>query len=365
MRKPSSVTVGFLAVLSLQAFGAPAAAQEGPTLETDGLLRLGFRIEPEAAERRTGFEVFDARLGLSGRVGLVFDYSVLGAWEGEDQAFRLLDARLSVPLAPEARLSFGQFKAPFGEEFMRRRADLHFLERFQASDAVGPGRQVGVSLSGEAMYERLTYEAGIFNGNGRRIGNDDGRFLYAARIQYNTVGPIEFYRDLVFQVGANVAFSRDSAARLGPGLEAPDAPGGGGPVLQVSPGTVDFGAFRGERLLRGLDARIAWRGMALSGEYLRGEFEPADLPGETLVAEGGYVQGSYELLGGAMEGVARWDAFNPAVGERRDFLLLGLNLYPGLNSRLGLQYAISLSEGDPPGARIAGDQFVFQAQVDF
>lgn len=360
-------TRGPVAALALvAAFGVmplPLAGQEGPALEVRGLLRTGLRVEPDASDRESGFEVFDARLGAEGRVGVLFDYRVLGAWEGTERRFELLDAEVGLPLAPEARLAIGQFKAPFGQEFLRRKGDIAFVDRSQASDALVPGRQVGARLDGEGLEGRLTWAAGLFNGNGRRLENDDGRFLYAARAQFNSVGPIEFYRELVVQVGANLAFSRDSAAPLGPGVAEPPPPS---PVDGFPPPVeIDAEAFRGERLLWGVDARASWRGFSAEGEYLRGEFEPAEAPGERLTAEGGYLQGSYGAMGGLLEGVARWDAFRPAAGARRDFLLLGLNLYPGFYAKVGLQYAVSLRSGQPPGARIAGGQFAFLTQVSF
>ena len=41
-----------------------------------------------------GFEIYDARLGLSGRVGIVFDYLVRAEYRFRDDQVRLLDASL-------------------------------------------------------------------------------------------------------------------------------------------------------------------------------------------------------------------------------------------------------------------------------
>ena len=58
------------------AAGQPAVlqAQTGPTLEVTGLLRTGFRLESSATGGRDGFALYDARLGATGKVGIVFDY---------------------------------------------------------------------------------------------------------------------------------------------------------------------------------------------------------------------------------------------------------------------------------------------------
>lgn len=352
----AAVTVGGVGVTAT----APAAAQQD--VELDGLIRAGLRVEPDASERNSGFEAFDVRLGARGRAGVLFDYRVLGEWEGEDRRLGLLDAFVTIAAAPEARISVGQLKAPFGEEFLRPLADISFVERSQASDALVPDRQVGASVAGGFLEERLTYAAGIFNGNGRRLRNDDGRFLYAARAQYNSVGPVAFYRELVVQVGANLAFSRDSAVELGVGLGAPEPPD----IDPLPPPpTVDFTSFQGDRLLWGVDARVSWRALRFEGEYLRGELDPVELADGELVAEGGYLQGSYGAMGGLLEGVLRWDAFRPAVGERRDYLLFGANLYPGFQAKLGLQYAASLRRDQAPGPRLAGGQLALLLQATF
>lgn len=340
---------------------APAAAQiEGPPLTLGGLLRAGLRLEPEDAPRADGFELFDARLNLGGEVGIIFDYFLEAEYADEDREFRLLDARLTLPFMPEANLSIGQFKAPFGQERLQDKGDIRFVERAQASEAVAPGRQVGLELWGGTLEDRLTYRGGVFNGNGRTLRNDDNNFLYAVRVQYNTVGPIEFYEDLVVQVGADLAFSEDSAVALDPGLD------GSLPGQMVPPG-VDFADFQGKRVLWGLDLHVTYRGWGLDGEFLRGVFDPDAFPAgsDDLVAEGGFVEGTYAFFGAA-EAVLRYDGFDPALGPYRDFLVLGLNVYPGFHAKFGLQFAIGLKDDVPAAANALADtQFSIMSQVDF
>lgn len=345
----------------------PLTAQEaGPPLTLGGLLRAGLRLEPEEAERGDGFEIFDARLSLEGEIGIVFDYFLQGAFEepavsvsGEDPPLRLelLDARLTLPFRPEANLSIGQFKAPFGGETLLPKAEIRFLERALASRAIAPDRQVGIEFHGETTEGRLAYRAGVFNGNGRALENDDDSFLYAARVQYNTVGPIEFYEDLVVQIGANLAFSSDGEVRLGPAL---DGMVEGGDEL---PAGVDFAAWEGDRFLAGFDLHLSYRGWELNGEYLRADLDPAGDLADDLEAWGGYVEGVYGFQG-AVEGTVRYDFLDPVTGPDRKFLILGLNLFPGFHAKFGLQYAVGV-DGSPAAPEIADDQFILLAQVSF
>lgn len=351
----------------LAAAGAPLAAQmAGPPLTLGGLLRAGARVEPDAADRRDGFEVFDARLSLEGGVGIIFDYFLQGAFEGgEDPAgtgeagarVELLDARLTVPFRREVRVSIGRFKAPFGGERLRSKDEIRFLERAMASDAIAPGRQVGIELHGDALEGRLAYRGGAFNGNGRAVGNDNGAFLWAGRVQYNTVGPIEFYEDLVVQVGANLAYSSDSAVRLGPGLD------GSVTGEEGLPAGVDLESWAGDRLLFGMDLHLSYRGWALDGEYLRADLDPDAADAGELDAWGGYVEALRDFYG-AIQTVARYEHLAPAVGPDRKFLILGINVFPDFHAKLGLQYALGI-DGSPPGARIADGQFILLTQLSF
>lgn len=333
------------------------AGPDGPPLDIRGLLRTGLRFEPGSSARNDGFEVFDARLGLEGEIGIVFDYDLEAEFDDRTDEFRLLDARLTVPFSPEANLSVGQFKAPFGRELLLPKGDIRFLERAQASRAIAPGRQVGVALHGSALESRLTYSGGVFNGNGRNLENDDDDFLFAARAQYNNVGPIEFYEDLVVQIGAGLAYSDDRRAGLDPALD------GRVPTDPSSP--VDFAAFHGERFLWGVDLHTSYRGMGLDAEYLRGSYDAEVLgPGaDALVAEGGYVE-AYWAAWGAIEPVVRYDGFDPALGGYRDFLILGVNVYPGFNASFGIQYALALGD-ELPDRELADGQFILLTEVDF
>ena len=360
------------AVVLAAALLAPgvAAAQEGggpePDITFDGLLRTGLRVGPGDLGRTDGFEVHDARVGASGRIGIVFDYRVQAEWDPRRDEVRLLDAILTLPVADPLRIELGQLKAPFGKEALKEKGAITFVDRSQASQLLAPGRQVGVRAAGEALEGRLRYAGGLFNGNGRTLENDDSRFLYAGRVEYNNVGAAEFYDELVVEVGANLAFSRDSAVDLGAELRR-----------EVELAGVALDAFRGERLLWGGDLRLGYRGFFLRGEYLRAELDLPDPVGQEVTLEGGYLEGGYDLWG-AIEGVVRWDALaaplesvggvrvdeEEPVAGRADFLVFGLNLYPGYHTKVGLQHAVGLG-GSRVGPGLADGEFRLTAQVDF
>jgi hypothetical protein len=376
---PAAARAPLAALLALAAMLlAPPAAHgqagggDGPDITLGGLLRTGLLTEPGSLDRTDGFRIHDARLRASGEIGIVFDYRVQAEWDTGADRFRLLDAELSLPITSELALELGQLKAPFGREMLQGKGEITFVERAQATHLLAPGRQVGARLSGRALDDRLSYSGGLFNGNGRRLENDNDAFLWAARASYNTVGAAEFYDELVVEVGADVGYSRDDGVDLAARLDRP-----------VGGALVDLADFSGDRLLLGADARAGWRGFFLRGEYLRAELEPEGgvvvgdlILDDEVVLEGGYLEGGYSFLG-AIEGTLRWDRLDAGLtsvdGFRihpsgppapSDFLVVGINLFPGYHTRIGLQYAAGLG-GTEVGPGLADGQFGLTAQVDF
>jgi hypothetical protein len=356
--------IGTAATLaSLAALGssmiAPAGAAAQDPIEIGVLLRTGFRADPASTGESDGFEVFDARAKASGEISRLFDFFMQIDYDTDAERFRLLDAYATVPVLPEVDLSIGLLRPSFGLEALLARGDLSFLERDQASEAIAPGRQVGVSAEGLLLEGRITLGAGIFNGNGRTLENDGNDYMAAGRVQYNSIGTtIAFYDEFVIQVGGSIAYSKDSSADLGRGIVTGD-PG-------AAPELTD--GFAGERLLLGGDVKATYRAWEVTAEYLRGEYD-LDLVGggpdelADLDSHGGYAEVKYRAWGLA-ELLGRYDAFKPAIGESRRFLVFGLNILPAEEAKLGFQYAVGLSDS-PDAPTIAGNQFLFLAQVDF
>jgi len=361
------------AALLIAAPSAAVAQFEVQPVHVGALVRTGLHFQPSSSGLTNGFEIWDARVNVGGSIGLVFDYWVEGAFEtqsfdtgtfGEDKnGFTLLDARLTIPIIPELGVSVGQFKTPFSREFTLYKSDIQFVERSQVVLALAPGRQVGLQLAGSALATRLWYGAGMFNGNGRTLSNDNNNFMWMGRVQFNTVGEIEFYEDLVIQVGANVAFSKDSAVEVGLAGD-------------LGPPPIDADAYEGDRLLWGFDAELSYRGFFINGEYIQGRFSPSQLQDgvllpiepETTVAKGYYIEGGYSLWG-AIEGVIRYDRYQPAdaglvVFPASQFLVTGINIYPGFFSKIGLQYTFGLDDSTR-GVALAKDQFNLLAQLSF
>jgi len=343
--------IGLTIVIVALVLPTSLTAQDGlpAELKPTGLLRTGFEFEPQAAGRNDGFIIYDARLGLSGKVGFIFDYVLGIEYDRDDEEFDLLDAVLSFPLGKSSvHLDFGAFRSPVGREATADKAVLPLAERSQASLALAPGRQVGLQFRGEGMDSRFTWAAGLFNGNGIRLENDDDSFL------------------------ASFATTQDGSQRVLP-VEVME-----GSVMGPFR-TVDVIDYQGDRLIYGTDVRIAYRGWSFAGEYLRTEYD--DIFGVSNVNAYGLTADLRYMLWGLFDVGARYDGFMPAVAldgenqERNEFLVLGLGLAPGLYARVGLQYAIGLDgatrgvqnplDGTNTAPALTDDQFLIFLQMAF
>lgn len=349
------------------------AAQELPEFEIDGLLRTGLRLESSRYDGVNGFEIYDARLGLSGKVGIVFDYALRAEYQFEDDAFRFLDVRLSVPVLDEVlRFDLGLLRSGFGREALKPKGDIPFIERSQGSLALAPGRQVGAALRGVALEERLRYWGGLYNGEGATFGNEDRRFLFAGRVAYNSAGEVEFFEDFVYEFGADLAVASDSANPVLPvSRPAGDEEG-------TAAGIPGYAEFTGNRFAWSADVGVRYRVWSLAAEYVRAEFDPRG-DADKLTADAWYAQAGYSLWG-AFDLLARYDSFRTAAGlgtepDRTQFLVFGFMVNPGFNAKFGLQYAIGLEDSlvgvsqaidrTNTGPALADNQFLLNLQLSF
>lgn len=355
--------IGLTVVVAALVLPASLTAQDGlpAELSPTGLLRTGFELEPQEADHNDGFIIYDARLGLSGKVGFVFDYVLGFEYDRDDEEIDLLDAILSFPLGRSSvHIDVGGFRSPFSREATADKGSLPFVERSQTTLSLAPGRQLGLQVRGDGLDSRLTWAAGLFNGNGLRLENDDNSFLAAGRAAFNSIGDVEFFEDFVLEAGVSLAKTQDGSQTVLPaGLELVD--------------------YEGDRLMYGADMRLAYRGWSLAGEVLRTEYD--DIPGLSDVSANGLTADLRYMLWGVFDVGARYDGFRPAVAvgggapERNEFLVLGLGVAPGLYAQVGMQYAIGLN-GTTQGVQdsldrtntapaLADGQFLLFLQVAF
>ena len=181
-----------------------------------------------------------------------------------------------------ANVKVGQFKTPFGFEQLYADPRLYTAERSLVSDRLTQSRQIGVQVAGAGMDDRLSYAAGLFNGNGINDNfNDNNKLMAVGRI-----GVIPFDGRLF------------------------------GNAAKISVGTNAFrttDANRDRRRGIGFDAQAEVGRAEVWGEYLRDTTEPATrVPAGSFYADGWYAQATYFLIPAKLQLAARLETFDPS-----------------------------------------------------
>jgi phosphate-selective porin OprO and OprP len=110
----------------------------------------------------------------------------------------LQDAYVNLRFLPEVQLQVGKMKEPVGLERLQSGANLLFVERGYPTGLV-PNRNVGAMLQGDFLEQRLSYQAGVFNGasdggstdfQGFDTGNVAGR-IFTTPFRHSGLEPLE------------------------------------------------------------------------------------------------------------------------------------------------------------------------------
>jgi phosphate-selective porin len=315
------------AVLKAQSLGTIKPAGKEPTLTVGGLLQVqaefGDRGDSRFANDNDRFYLRRARLNATGKFLEEFDFRLEGEFAGtlantSGLRAQLTDAFITWNRYPEANIRVGQFKTPFGYEQLFSDPRLITIERSLVNDRLTQSRQLGAQVGGDLFEKRLTYAAGVFNGNGANNNfNDDDSFLSAARLS----GVLHQGKSLTWSLGGNVFSSEDTS-------------------VAASDVGLPNNVFAGERLGTGLDTQVVAGRFDLWAEYLTVDWEPAS--GRDFESEGWYVQGAYFFIPNRLQAVLKAESFDAIADDRAEPVetgTAGLNWYlKGHDLKLLLNY---------------------------
>src|SRR5438034_4275225 len=287
--------------------------QRGPEIKLvlGGFIQANFEDgDVSAFEGRFGqtalkdrFRLRRARINLTGDFAEQFDFKIEGDFEQSDglnssrTAFEATDIFANWHQFPEAQVKIGQWKAPFGLEQTTPDTTLYIIERSLPTGAITPERQIGVQLWGKPFTniwpeekDLLTYYAGIFNGNGRNISNNDNNnFMYVGRLESTLFKNKLWGQESSLKLGADVLNSRDDK---------------GTNISQSLNLLVNDDGSLSPFVLPSADERTAWSVDAwlrlgpfdLIGEFLQERVHPRTVPGATpafskFTKDGFYITG--------------------------------------------------------------------------
>jgi phosphate-selective porin len=318
------------------------------------------------------FRLRRARINLTGDFAENFDFKVEGEFENSDGIssnrtdFSGTDIFVNYHQFPEANVKVGQWKAPFGLEQLTPDPTLIIIERSLPTGAITPERQVGAQLWGKpftniwpAQKDLLTYYAGIFNGNGRNINNNDNNnFMYVGRLELLPWQGKLLGQNSSLKLGADVLNSRDDkGTNISQSLN----------LLVNSDGSLS------PFVLPGADERTAWSVDAwfnlgpfdLIGEYLQekvnGRTVAGAAPGfDNFTTNGFYVTGAYYLIPKKLQAAVRWEQLNPGQkgNDGIHSITAGLNYYiHGDDIKLMANYIHTWSDFRQANPQFGDDQF--------
>jgi phosphate-selective porin len=316
------------------------------------------------------FRLRRARINLTGDFAENFDFKVEGDFEQSDGInssrtdFSGTDIFVNWHQFPEAQIKVGQWKAPFGLEQLTPDTSLYLIERSLPTGAITPERQIGVQLWGKPFAsiwpdqkDLVTYYAGIFNGNGRNISNNDNNnFMYVGRLE-STLFKGFFGKDSSLKLGADVLNSRDDA---------------GTNISQTLNLLVNADGSLSPFVLPTADERTAWSVDAwlklgpfdLIGEYLEEYVNGRTVNGvpgmPDFTTNGYYITAAYYLIPKKLQAAVRWEDLNP--GQRGSdgihSITGGLNYYiHGDDLKLMVNYIHTWSDFREANAQFGDDQF--------
>ncbi len=183
---------------------------------------------------------------------------------------RVLPLEYRMHLAVGRHLTFnaGQMRVPFSHSWLRREERLSFPERDIATEQFRYDYDVGVSVEGAWLADRLHVIAGAFNGGGAALGrNDNLDPILVLRVSGTPVGASEHPERVSIAVGGGVTADY---------VPVPAAFGYLGGAMPPTPLVADSdgdGLADGVRVLQGaIDLTVLRGGLRLDAEgYVRRE----------------------------------------------------------------------------------------------
>ena len=326
-----SLTAAAAALLAAAAASTPvqpasATPAARPTVTLSGYIQAELDAGAQGDTRFPAPDRFflrRARLTASGTVLPTLAYRVQvdlagGLGSASAIAASLTDGYVEWTRFTAAHVRFGQFKAPFGREWLVQSTQLVTVERTLATDRLTLNRQIGVTLDGTVQRGAVEYQVGMFNGNGRNTTiNDNKRFLYVAR------GAATAWRagSSRLDVGANAYWSDDTKLSM-PAEFGFDST----PQTQASDNL-----FSGTRRGAGVDAHFESGPWSADTELLRIHFtQMAADPLRTSSSTGWYVLPSRYVYRRLIQVVGRYERYRPDVaiaGNTTSEWTAGVNYY--------------------------------------
>jgi len=285
-----------------------------------GQVRYTFQ-DNEAQGDASNLQVNRAKLGFRGHAfSPAVQYKLyMNIYTGLEESPALLDYFVDYTPLREFGVRVGQFKTPIGISYAFSAREMQFAERPYVDCVFRLGRDTGVNIHGAFWQGFLSYDLGIYNGEGMNRNNPGMDHLYIARLMVQPLGAYPFNEsDVDFSprplmlAAASVAFNHDLEKHTLQELNGRIEELGTSDVLTCN-------AFLG----------IKYQGASLHAEYYGRRIDPHEA-GPAESAQGFYVQAGYFVWSDRLEAAGRYEYFDPdtdAGGDLRQEYGAGLGWF--------------------------------------
>jgi phosphate-selective porin OprO/OprP len=234
------------------------------------------------------------RLGVEGEIHNDVEFQVEAELQNHDP---WRDVYADFKRYDAVRVRGGHFKLPFGRDELTGPTHLDFMFRSLAATHLAPGRDTGVMVHGRVVDKTISYEAGVFNHDGKnaRTSNPDkvyGGQTIAARVTYE---PLRAVKNANTDLSVGAAFTTSEVPEGIAGLRG----------LMVY-GQKFFSAsnypVNGKRRRTGVEFMVRPGPASVQAEWMRASTQRKgesvdDTDLSPLVGEGWYVSGTFALTG--------------------------------------------------------------------
>lgn len=323
----------------------------GRSLSLSGYTQVGYQVfqHPVVGKYSDGFYIKRARLDFQGHFSTQFDYRLLVDFVGQSGANGTAPTggQLISPFLVEGYITYkpfqglnvrvGQTYVQFGPENTTQDRNLDFIERSQVVNAL-------VGRKGDAAN-------GIVDSIGNQNGRDIGITLFGSLFKVGGRQLLDYYLQLLNGAGINTLDnnqSKDFDARL---VLHPIR------ILSIGGSYYDgYDRFTGTptkdqlRTRWGLEAVLDLDRLSIKGEYIHGQDGRANLKTGTVatIHEGAYGQIGYYILSRRLQGVFRYDWYDPNTAKTQvsgTYYDFGLNYYFNVWTRIQVYYSLRNQQG--------------------
>jgi len=278
------------------------------------------------SDRTSTFTSKRARLTVKGDINEYAQIKIQGEFASSP---KLLDGQVTISPHERWSISVGQYKPPFGTDFLTSASSTPFVNRSQAA-GLGTNRDVGASISYRQKVTpdySLKLTTGLFNGSGINTSDVNNHKNIAARMEATLLG--------MFKVAPGIYVGK----------------------------TNDVDSLKEDISDLGGSVTWKWQREILEMEYIRSKH------GDTT-RRAWYIWGGHTFSPGfaflkELQLLARYEQHDPDLGiddNRVDLVTLGTNLFIDKKyTKIQLNYQISTEQG----TSVRNNEFLMNVQLTF